>query len=221
MNEREIKDRYNEVAEGNKCEGGIGTSQALKRIDTKFLLIQAAILCGVSWIIGIVISVVTGGKAPIIEGFRVMPMFLFFAVLIYGAAGNLFTGTIAKKTMEENAKKENFGKSSTFVTAGSFTIGAIVMIDENTGRVAYVSYWNPYEFQMVQAKDLTNIKSDYIKAPLGGTQYVYFEFYYKNKRVRIPTFTASNVYSLQSSEVLEGISKADTFCDLLKQAQKG
>lgn len=72
---------------------------------------------------------------------------------------------------------------------------------------------------MVQAKELTNIKSSYTKAPLGGTQYVYFEFYVNNKRVRIPTFTASNVYSLQSQAVLEGISKADAFCALLTNAQ--
>ncbi len=192
----------------------------MKRIDVKFLLLQVVILVAVSMIIGIIVSVVIGGVNPIIGGFRIMPLFLFFVSMIYGVFGNMFTGPIARKTMEKHSKKENFEKSSTFITDGSFTIGAVVKIDENTGRVAYVSYWNPYEFQMVQAKELTNIKSSYIKAPLGGTQYVYFEFYYNNKRVRIPTFTARNVYSLQSEAVLEGISKADAFCDLLTNAQK-
>lgn len=51
------------------------------------------------------------------------------------------------------------------------------------------------------------------------TSYVYFEFYYNGKKTRIPTFTSSNTYSIQSSEVMEGISKADTFCDILKNAQ--
>ncbi len=192
----------------------------MKRIDVKFLLLQVVILVTVSMIIGIIVSVVIGGVNPIVGGFRIMPLFLFFVVMLYSVFGNMFTGSIARKTMEKHSKKENFEKSSTFITDGSFTIGAVVKIDENTGRVAYVSYWNPYEFQMVQAKELTNIKSSYIKAPLGGTQYVYFEFYYNNKRVRIPTFTASNVYSLQSEAVLEGISKADAFCDLLTNAQK-
>lgn len=73
--------------------------------------------------------------------------------------------------------------------------------------------------QMVEAKELTDIESSYKKAPLGGTSYVYFAFKYNNKKVVIPTFTASNVYSLQSPAVLEGISKADAFCDLLKNAQ--
>lgn len=192
----------------------------MKKVSAKFLLVQVVILLAVSAIAGIIVAIAVGGEDPIIGGFRLLPLFLFFIVLIYGVLGNMITGPIAKKTMEKNSKKENFENSSTFVTDGSFTIGAIVKIDENTGRVAYVSYWNPYEFQMVQAKELTDIKSSYKKAPLGGTQYVYFEFYYNNKRVRIPTFTASNVYSLQSKPVLEGISKADAFCNLLTNAQK-
>lgn len=192
----------------------------MKKIDAKFFLVQVVVLVVVSAIIGIIVAAALGDENPVAAGFNLLPVFLFFVALIYGVLGNMFTGPIAKKTMEKNAKKENFEKCSTFVTDGSFTIGAIVKIDETTGRVAYVSYWNPYEFQMVQAKELTKIKSSYKKAPLGGTSYVYFEFYCKNKRVRIPTFTASNVYSLKSQVVLEGISKADAFCDLLTNAQK-
>lgn len=41
-----------------------------------------------------------------------------------------------------------------------------------------------------------------------------------NKRLRIPTFTSRNMYSLQSSEVLEGISKGDMFCEIITNAQK-
>lgn len=191
----------------------------MKKIDVKFLVVQVVILLVISAAAGIIVSIALGGENPIVGGFRLLPLFLFFIALVYAAIGNVITGPIAKKTMEKNSKKENFENCSTFVTKGPFTIGAIVKIDESTGRVAYVSYWNPYEFQMVQAKDLTNIKSSYKKAPMGGTSYVYFEFYYNNKRVRIPTFTASNVYSLQSEAVLEGISKADAFCDLLTNAQ--
>ena len=191
----------------------------MKRIDAKFLVVQVLILLVVSMLIGVVISLVTGGENPIVEGYRTMPLFFFFVALMYVGFGNGITGVIAEKTMEKNARKENFERSSTFVTDGSFTIGSIVKIDEDTGRVAYVSYQNPFEFQLTHARLLTNIKSDYIKSPLGGTSYVYFEFYYKDKRVRIPTFTASNVYSLQSEAVREGISKADAFCDLLTNAQ--
>ena len=195
----------------------------MKKVDVKFLLVQVLIIAVLSVVVGIGVSIALSGEDKenmIIGGIRLAPIFFFILGFWYMAFSNTFTGIIAKKTMKVNAEKENFENSSTFITAGSFTLGAIVKIDEATGRVAYVSYQNPKEFQMVHAKELTKIESSYKKAPLGGTSYVYFQFYYKNKKVRIPTFTASNVYSLKSKEVLEGISKADAFCDLLKNAQQ-
>lgn len=146
-------------------------------------------------------------------------MILFVLLMAYFMFGNSIMGKIARKTMEKHCKKENFEEYSTFITDGSFTSGAIIRIEEKKGRIAYVSYQNPYEFQMVSVKDIENIQSSYIKGALGGTRYVYFEFYYNKKRVRIPTFTSRNVYSLNSSEVLEGISKADAFCDMLINAK--
>ena len=92
-------------------------------------------------------------------------------------------------------------------------------IDEETGKIGYVSYLNPKEFQLLSAANITDIKSSYVKGPLGGTSYVYFEFFYNKQKVRIPTFTSNNTYSLESSEVLEGISKADTFAEILTNAQ--
>lgn len=191
----------------------------MKKFDGKFLLVQVVIVLVISAIVGIIVAVAMGADNPISGGLNLLPFFFFVVAFAYCMFANSFTGHIANKTMEQHSEEEKFEDYSTFVTDGSFTLGAIVRIDERTGRVAYVSYQNPYEFQMVQAKDLTNIKSSYIKGPLGGTNYVYFEFYYNNKKVRIPTFTANNAYSLQSEEVLEGISKADAFCDLLTNAQ--
>ena len=191
----------------------------MKKFDAKFLLIQGVILLVVSVIVGVVVGIAMGGDNLILGALRLLPFFFFVVVLGYCVFANSFTGRIAKKTMEQHSEEEGFEDYSTFVTDGSFTLGAIIRIDKSNGRVAYVSYQNPYEFQMVQAKDLTNIKSSYVKGPLGGTSYVYFEFYYNNKKVRIPTFTSSNTYSLKSEEVLEGISKADAFCDLLTNAQ--
>lgn len=195
------------------------SERQMKKFDAKFLLIQAAILLGISVIAGFIISI-SMGAVDILSaaiGFAVMILFMLF--LFYLMFSNSITGSIARKTMEKHSEEENFEDYSTFVSGGSATVGSILRIDAKTGRIAYVSYQNPYEFQMASAKELTNINSSYIKGPLGGTRYVYFEFYYKNKRVRIPTFTARNVYSLKSAEVLEGISKADAFRDLLVHAQ--
>ena len=192
----------------------------MKKIDVKFLLLQGVILIVVSIVAGMIAAIAYGSEDPFVVGFRLMPLFFFLVLMVYCAFANKILGTIAKKTMRKNVETEHFEQSSTFTSDGAFTIGTIVKIDEITGRIAYVSYWNPFEFQVIQAKEITNIKSSYKKGPFGGTNYVYFEFYYKNKRLRIPTFIANNMYSMKSQEVLEGISKADAFCDILTSAQK-
>ena len=191
----------------------------MKKYSAKFMLIEAAIILGISFVAGLLIGICCGAKNVTMMATTFGIMILFVLMIVWCLFGNLFLGIIAQKTMDKNTRENNFDIYSTFVTDGSFTVGAIIRIDESDGRIAYVSYQNPYEFQMVAAKDVTDIKSDYIKGPLGGTTYVYFEFYYNKKRVRIPTFTASNTYSLESEEVMEGIAKADTFRDVLLNAQ--
>ena len=191
----------------------------MKKLNFKFILIEGVILLAISLIGGFIISICMG-PLYVFKTAMIFAMLLFFGLCMFMCVfGNMITGAIAKKTLEKNCAEQNFGESSTFVTSGSFTIGGILRIDETNGRVAFVSYQNPYEFQLANAKNLEKINSSYIKGPLGGTSYVYFEFYYNGKRTRIPTFTSSNTYSIQSSEVMEGISKADAFCDILKNAQ--
>ena len=68
--------------------------------------------------------------------------------------------------------------------------------------------------------NISNVRTYYIKGPFGGTRYVCFEFIYQNKRVRIPTFTSRNMYSMESEEVLTALSKADTFCEILENAKR-
>lgn len=174
----------------------------------------------ISVVAGLLISIFGGAEnvmdaAGMLAGF----IFVFLAVGMI-VFSNSFGGRIAKKTMERGTQEAGFGVYSTFTSDGSGTIGSVLRIDENTGRIGYVSYQNPYEFQLVLAKDITKIKSSYIKGPFGGTSYVYFEFYYNNKRTRIPTFTSNSQFHVQSEEVLNGISKADAFCEILENAQK-
>lgn len=77
----------------------------MKKISVKFLLVQVVILLAVSAVVGIVVAFAMGGENPIAGGFRLMPLFLFFIALLYGVLGNMFTGPIAKKTMEKHSKK--------------------------------------------------------------------------------------------------------------------
>ena len=91
-------------------------------------------------------------------------------------------------------------------------------VSYETGRVAYASYQNPFMFQVAQAREITDITSGYMSGPFNTTRYVYFQFYYKNKKIRIPTYTARRMHHI--SCLKEEISQADAFRDILINAQK-
>lgn len=129
---------------------------------------------------------------------------------------NLFMFPVAKRTMEKGVKANNFGKTTTLFSDGTHRIKSMLCIDEETGRVAYTSALNPFKFQMAEAKELSKVRSGYTRAPLGGTRYVYFEFYHGNNRMRIPTLaTARLVYFVQSREVQEALATGENFGNLI------
>lgn len=143
---------------------------------------------------------------------------LLLEVIFIGFAHltNLFMFPIAKRTMEKGVKANNFGKTTTLFSDGTHRIKSMLCIDEETGRVAYTSALNPFKFQMAEAKELSKVRSGYARAPLGGTRYVYFEFYHGNNRMRIPTLaTARLVYFVQSREVQEALAAGENFGNLI------
>ena len=94
------------------------------------------------------------------------------------------------------------------------------MIDEVNRKIAYVSVHNPLEFQTADVKDLTNVISSYIRGPFDGTRYVYYQFVYNNKRMRIPTFTSRHMHFTSASIVQNAIAKADRFRDSVLKMQE-
>ncbi len=192
----------------------------MKKYNATYILIQILIVIALGVGSGFAFVYLTHMKNPLASGIAFSIIFLFFFWLIAMMATNSYSGMIAKKTMKRELESQHFDNCSTFTASASFTLGQIIKVDVPTGRVAYISFQNPKHCQIVFANELSNIKSSYIKGPFGGTRYVYFEFYYQNKRVRFATFTSRNMYSLSSKQVLEGISKADMFRDILLVAQK-
>jgi len=143
---------------------------------------------------------------------------LLLEVIFIGFAPltNLFMFPVAKRTMEKGVKANNFGKTTTLFSNGTHRIKSMLCIDEETGRVAYTSALNPFKFQMAEAKELSKVRSGYARAPLGGTRYVYFEFYHGNNRMRIPTLaTARLVYFVQSRQVQEALAAGENFGNLI------
>lgn len=186
----------------------------MKKVNWNYILILVGSVLGLSAIASLILGLVGGNLA----GFGgVMFVFVFIigiVVLISHFQSNFITNRLMKKTLEKDEQALSFQNCSTF-----HTNNAILMIDEAKGRIGYIYYLNPTEFVVVSAKNITNIKSDYMKGPLGGTRYVYFQFVYEGKCIKVPTFTSRNMYSLKSAVVLDAMSKADTYAELLERTK--
>lgn len=127
---------------------------------------------------------------------------------------------VARKTMEKKAEKEGFVRSQTFYNRLGNTCASILAIDDANAKIAYVSVHNPFSFQTADVEDLTDVKSGYIKGPFDGTRYVYYQFTYNDRRIRIPTFTARSMHFLTAAVVQDAITKADSFRDSVQELQK-
>ena len=171
----------------------------MKKVNWTLVISVVAGAIALAFLLGGICGLVFRSKTA----FVAVTIIATFGSLMYLFIFNIDTNRVTKRmidnTILKHAVDNGFGYCSTFTTHN-----AKLLINAEAGKIAYVCNLNPTEFQVVSAKEITNIKSDYIKAPLGGTTYVYFQFVYKGTRIRIPTFTATHcVYSLQSGEVLE------------------
>lgn len=194
----------------------------MKKINLGFILLEAIIMVVPSILLGFLLSFLlifivkmAGNDLTHMQDtfFRVISMASYVMMIV--TTFTSFNEKIANKTMSKNMKEHNFQNYSTFYATDS-----ILRIDSAAGKVAYVSKLNPFKFQLVPAKEMTDIKSDYRKEVLGGTRYVYFEFKLNKQKMRFPTFTASGqTYSLSHSKVVDGIAKADLYAELLTAAK--
>jgi hypothetical protein len=164
-------------------------------------------------VIGEIVAFVLGssGMVDLIAWPIVAFLFIF---TIWAALGFGASKKNAKKTFKKGIDENHFVNYSTFDASNSYTV-----IDAD-GRVGFVSAFNPKEFQLAMPNEITNVRSSHINGALGGTNYVYFAFTYKGKETKIPTFTSNHMHTLEYPLVLEGISKADVFADLIKNGAR-
>lgn len=187
----------------------------MKSISGKFVLAQLGVILLVSIILGVIMGL---NSVNFMIGFLTIAImaFFFLSLIWFIMLSGILTEKIMEKTMDRESAELGFQNCSTFYSSNS-----IIRIEEGTGRIAYVAGQNPFHIQVATADQLSNIKTDYVRSPLGGTTYVYFQFKYNGKVTKVPTFTSTHqVYSLKSSEVLEGISKGDRYCEILLSAQE-
>lgn len=137
----------------------------MKSKSIKFILAQFGIIFLISVILG-------GSPALFIDHFIQVSVFLIF-IIFYSLSlfwfvlfSGMATEKIIEKTMDRESGELGFRNYSTFHSDNS-----IIRVEEDTGRIAYVSKWNPFHIQTASAAELSDIKTDYIRAPLGGTTY--------------------------------------------------
>lgn len=188
----------------------------MKKINIVTLLTSFAIIAGIMLVIA------TGGAFALSHG--VMKVFKasfpFFAVLalivsvIIWALRLSWGGSSSKAsdTFDEGLVKNEFKQYVTFQANDGF-----LAIDGVDGRVGYVANLNPKQFQIARADQISEVKSDYIRAPFGGTSGVYFSFKFNGKVTKNYTYLTNGNASLKSEAVMDAIAKADYYAEILSQ----
>ena len=138
-------------------------------------------------------------------------MMMFFTDL-----PNLIVFPFAKKKMDKYLKEQNFGTTTTFICRGFMTFRSMLCIDEDTGRIAYISVTNPFKVQMAEARELSKFRSTYARGPFGGTRHAFFEFYQGKNRLRFTTFRSPrSMWTVSSTRVQNALATGDRIGNLL------
>ena len=186
----------------------------MKRNSVPTIILMIASYIAASVLLSIVGCILT--HMPIGADNIFLPLLLMVFFMGFPNITNLILFPVAKRTMMKGIEANNFGKTTTFISKGAYRIKTMLCVDEETGRVAYTSSLSPFKFQMAEAKELSKVRTGYERAPLGGTRYVFFEFFYGNNRFRIPTFyTARLVYFIESRQVQEALATGENICNLI------
>ncbi|MBP5606942.1 MAG: hypothetical protein J6X66_01560 [Lachnospiraceae bacterium] len=124
---------------------------------------------------------------------------------------------VISKTVEKN--KGKYGFDEAYYYRG---YNGTILIDTEGGRIAYLSNMNPWKFQMISAGEIGKLSVSHVPyMSQAFTTYVYFQFYHKGRRIRIPTFaTSGNGRSLADKEVAQGVSDAENGIDNLRLAKQ-
>lgn len=181
--------------------------QKMKKISVPYLLLQIFGPLAVMIAAGAVsFSLLSENVGSIVF------MVAFLAAVLWWS---LAPTQIYKKKKEKKMKElDNAG----FVRNHTFNAdGCTVAVDIVHGKIAMVFKWNPGQCYVLSAGGISKAWVDDGKR-LGGTGRVSFLFIIDGVKVRVNTFTSNRVWGMNSSYVVEALSKADTMIEQLKAA---
>lgn len=184
----------------------------MKKCNPLFLIFLIALYAAFGCAVGFIIAFFL--KIPFDNNWMLL-ITIPLVLLLFTEWTNLIFRPIAQRTMRKGIEKENFVHFTEYTCRQNWTLSSTVCIDEDNGRVAYVPVLNPFKFQMVNASDLSKVRSSYIPGPMDGTRYVFFEFYCQNERFRFPTFARRSMWVIGDSHVQAAIAEGDKICNLI------
>lgn len=123
-----------------------------------------------------------------------------------------------KKNMEKVLDGQGFERHQTF-----YGRGQTVIVDMKKGEVALLFFWNPFELYVLPASRVSRAWSEDGAGGAGflrGTSRVSFLFQVDSVKIRVDTFTSNQRWKMEDPKVLEGISKADRWVQVLEAARQ-
>lgn len=187
----------------------------VKKINYAYLLGYIFIplaIAAVSVLIGYLFFYEGGTGAGIC--FAVIP---FIAVLWWIFAGrNIYK--LGKKRMIKQLDEMGIDRRQIF-----YSDGCVVSMDIKQSKIGLIFFWNPFTVQVVPASRVTKAWTDDGAMGAGftrGTSRVSFLFLIDGIKIRVNTFISNQRWKMNDQKVLEGISKADLWVQVLDQARQ-
>ena len=103
-----------------------------------------------------------------------------------------------------------------------YSDGCVVSMDMERGKIGLLFFWNPFQVQVVPAGRVAKAWTDDGAKGAGfmrGTSRVSFLFEIDGITIRVNTFISNQRWKMNDEKVLEGISKADLWVQVLEQAR--
>ena len=184
----------------------------IKKADpvyTRVYFVVPVLVFAVAAVIGIKFELL--GTAAVISFFGPV----VFAILWYWI-GNPLIYKLRKKKLEKELDVMGFVRSYTFYGGSTVTV-----IDEQNANIALLFRFNPfcpYIFPASRVKKAWTDDGRMGKGFMEGSSQVSFIMLIGRTKIRVYTFTSNRRFTMNSDQILTGISKADLVVEILKNA---
>lgn len=142
---------------------------------------------------------------------------LLLAILWWACGGRVIFG-LAQRNMLRRLDRADIDRRQIF-----FSDGCVVAMDMNQAKLAILFFWNPFALYVLPANRVKRAWTDDGAGGRGflrGTSRVSFVFEVDGIQIRVSTFVSNQRWKLDDVRVLEGISKADQWVQVLELASR-